>query len=548
MSILSRSVRWRFLALLGASFVALGGAFWLLQRARHGQLAQAEAEWREQTRQHLARWVTVANRPVVEFARDHATLPALRAFLATPDREWARQNLDPALLDRHLEALWVLRADGTLLHHAARDETTALPRLPAPTELAAAALHRPPGDGFAETPVCLWQIHATPIVGNDGAPAGWLLTGRAWNNALLDWLSALAAADARLIAPDRIASPTADRVVWTTELRDFDGRPLRALELSQPFPGLGGPLPDGPWPALLLGAFALLLLTAFGLAVQGWVLRPLQVIGTSLEQRAPALVEPLLAPRDEFARVAALVQSAFADRAALHREVEERRRTEAELRASQEQLQHAVELRARLARDLHDHVIQSIYAAGLGLESARAQMSTDPFGTEGRLRHCLQNLNETIRQVRSYINDLEPDTTGRRQHFTDAVRALTATMHELWPVEFALAFSESASARLTNVCEIHALQIVRESLSNAIRHGGATRIEIRLREQDGDHALLEVSDNGRGFDPMQRMGTGRGLVNLTTRAREMGASLRIDAAEGRGTTIALLIPLVEAPA
>ncbi|WP_415911037.1 sensor histidine kinase [Oleiharenicola sp. Vm1] len=201
-----------------------------------------------------------------------------------------------------------------------------------------------------------------------------------------------------------------------------------------------------------------------------------------------------------------------------------------------------MELRARLARDLHDHVIQSIYAAGLGLEAVRGQLSADPFGAEGRIRHCMTNLNETIRTVRSYISDLEPEPPEKRQRFTDAVRALTATMHELWPVEFTLELDDAVAAQLTNVVEIHALQIVRESLSNALRHGRASRILIRLHAAGAGGATLEVIDNGRGFDPVQRMGTGRGLVNLTTRAREMGATLRIESEEGGGTTVRLHLP------
>ncbi|HLP26297.1 MAG TPA: ATP-binding protein, partial [Acidobacteriota bacterium] len=83
---------------------------------------------------------------------------------------------------------------------------------------------------------------------------------------------------------------------------------------------------------------------------------------------------------------------------------------------------------------------------------------------------------------------------------------------------------------------------VRETLSNALRHGRASLISIRLTRGEHGSALLEVTDNGRGFDPVQRMGTGRGLVNLTTRAKEMGATLRIESEEGRGTTVRLHLP------
>ncbi|HLP26203.1 MAG TPA: sensor histidine kinase [Acidobacteriota bacterium] len=361
------------------------------------------------------------------------------------------------------------------------------------------------------------------------------------------WLAHLAAitdADTRLEEPRVMFGETAPARTLQVRrlLTDLEARPLRQLVLERPWPTDAEPA-FATWRiALLFVAFGVLLVVALGLAVRRWVLLPLQLIGDSLRQKDPATITPLLGRADEFAPVAQLVETAHADRNALQVEIAERQRAEVALRESQENLRHSVELRARLARDLHDHVIQSIYAAGLGLESVRTQLSADPFGAEGRIKSCMANLNDTIRTVRSYISDLEPEPPEKRQRFTDAVRALTATMHELWPVEFTLALNDTAAAQLTNVVEIHALQIVRECLSNALRHGRASRIAIQLSPGEKAGALLEVTDNGRGFDPVQRMGTGRGLVNLTTRAKEMGATLRIDSEEGRGTTVRLHLP------
>jgi len=550
MSISPSSVRWRFLALLGVSLTVFVAMWWALQREDRRRLAEVEGNLRIETYRQLARWIEIADRPLDEFLADYATLPATRELFSAPTRTPAAEApWTDALIDRHVQAVWLLRLDGSVARHDSRDATVVLPPLPANSDLANATHDAKRRTWFAETAGTVWQMQAAPVSEPNGAQLGWLIVARPWNNAFLAWLGAIAGAEAKLLPAGKNPRPPAsEQPSWKKSLPDLHGQPLRTLALTPEY--FGAPLTNesNGWIATLFVAFALLLLTAFALALGAWVLRPLATVAHSLAARAPQAVQPLLARRDEFKQVAELVQTSFADRAALEREIDERRRAEEALRASQQRLQHAGELRARLARDLHDHVIQSIYAAGLGLESVRAQMSVDPFGAEGRIRHCMENLNETIRQVRSYINDLEPDSTGQRQQFTDAVRALTGTMRELWPVEFVLSLQESISARLTNVCEIHALQIVRESLSNAIRHGEATRIEIRLREENDGAALLEVCDNGRGFDPVQRMGTGRGLVNLTTRAREMGATLRIDSKEGAGTTVSLRIPLVEARA
>lgn len=537
------SVRWRFVALVGGLCAAFLAVLWLLWAAEQRELAMQRQQLRDEDARQLGRWLEIADRPMQELLLDLAASPQTRAMLVRPDAEWLAANVNAALADRQFDAIWLLRPDGQLVHLATRDTAAPVPPAPAASKLAAAARTGGRLNFFVSENHDLWQLRAAPVLAADTV-AGWIIVGRRWTEAWLAQLAALTDADTRLEAPRVMFGETAPAQTLQVRrmLADFDARPLRQLVLERPWPTDAEPA-FATWRiALLFVAFGALLAVALGLAVRRWVLQPLQLIGDSLRQRDPAVIAPLLGRADEFAPVAHLVETAHADRNALQVEIAERQRTEVALRESQENLRHSVELRARLARDLHDHVIQSIYAAGLGLESVRGQLSADPFGAEGRIKSCMTNLNDTIRTVRSYISDLEPEPPEKRQRFTDAVRALTATMHELWPVEFTLELSDTAARELTSVMEIHALQIVRECLSNALRHGRASRITIRLNPGEQGGALLEVIDNGRGFDPVQRMGTGRGLVNLTTRAREMGATLRLDSEEGRGTTVRLHLP------
>ncbi|MBI2514095.1 MAG: hypothetical protein HYV96_19150 [Opitutae bacterium] len=539
----SQSVRWRFMTVLGGLCAAFLATLWLLHGAEQRQLAAQRQQLRDEDARQLGRWLQIADRPMQELLLDLASWPETRAMLARPDPEWLRVNVNAALADRQFDAVWLLRADGKLAHLARRDTALAPPALPDAQQLAAAERAGRRLNFFVQEDGELWQLTAAPLGAIDDV-AGWAVVGRRWTEAWLRHLGGLAEADARLEAPTVAFSDGAPASALQVRrlLTGLDGRAVRQLVLERPWPG-DATDDGGAWQtALLFVAFGAALLVALGLAVRHWVLHPLALIGASLREKDPAVIAPLLGRTDEFSPVAQLVETAHADRNALQVEIAERQRTEVALRESQENLRHSIELRARLARDLHDHVIQSIYAAGLGLEAVRGQLSADPFGAEGRIKHCMTNLNETIRTVRSYISDLEPEPPEKRQRFTDAVRALTATMHELWPVEFTLELDDDVAAQLTNVVEIHALQIVRESLSNALRHGRASRIVIRLRPADGGGATLEVMDNGRGFDPVQRMGTGRGLVNLTTRAREMGATLRIESEEGGGTSVRLHLP------
>jgi signal transduction histidine kinase len=538
------SVRWRFVGLLGGLCAAFLAVLWLVHVAEQRELALQRQQLRDEDARQLGRWLEIADRPMQELLLDLASEPQTRTMLTRLDPVWLAANFDAALADRQADAVWLLRADGELIHRATRESAGVGPSLPEVGKLAALERTGRRLNFFTQDGGRLWQLRAAPLPGTPG-PAGWIVVGRHWSESWLEQLGALAESTARLEPPTVFFDDTTPARTLQVRrlLTDIDLRPLRQLVLARPWPT--DTEPAATWrTALLFVAFGALLVVALALAVRHWVLQPLALIGASLRQKDPAVIAPLLGRADEFAPVAHLVETAHADRNALQVEVAERQRTEVALRESQENLRHSIELRARLARDLHDHVIQSIYAAGLGLESVRTQLTADPFGAEGRIQSCMTNLNETIRTVRSYISDLEPEPPEKRQRFADAVRALTATMHELWPVEFTLELDDGAAATLTAVVEIHALQIVRECLSNALRHGRASRIAIRLHASEGGHGgvRLEVVDNGRGFDPVQRMGTGRGLVNLTTRAKEIGATLRIDAEEGRGTTVRLHLP------
>ncbi|MBI2497608.1 MAG: sensor histidine kinase, partial [Opitutae bacterium] len=297
--------------------------------------------------------------------------------------------------------------------------------------------------------------------------------------------------------------------------------------------------------ANLFVAFGLLVVTALWLGVRQWVLHPLDRISDSLLREDPGLIQPLRQEKNELGRVARLVETSFEQKAALQREIEERGRTEAALRESELLVRRSLELRARLARDLHDGVIQSIYAAGLGLESALAQLAQEQPGVRVPLQQCRQSLNDIIREVRGFIMGLEPEQLTR-QGFAEELAALTRTMQALWPVHINLNIDPMIARRLNAGQEVHALQIVRECISNALRHGEAREIHITLAGRDGSGALT-VRDNGRGFDPaVQSPVKGHGLANLAIRAREMGGASLVQSESGHGTTVTLHFPLAPA--
>ena len=120
----------------------------------------------------------------------------------------------------------------------------------------------------------------------------------------------------------------------------------------------------------------------------------------------------------------------------------------------------------------------------------------------------------------------------------------TRTMQALWSARIVHRTDPQAARRLTVGQEVHALQIVRECISNALRHGGARRILITLA-RDGRQARLAIRDDGRGFDPTQVGNLGSGLGNLATRAREMHGTLQLDSRPGQGVAVTVTFPLVD---
>jgi signal transduction histidine kinase len=211
----------------------------------------------------------------------------------------------------------------------------------------------------------------------------------------------------------------------------------------------------------------------------------------------------------------------------------------AALKRNEETLRRTMEERARLGWDLHDGVIQSLYAAGMGLSGVRALLSPEQNAAAGHLEQVRGILNETIHDLRNFITGLEPEAL-KHQSFGQAVAGLLATMQAIRPVRTTLEIDEALAARLSLQQRVDVLQILREAVSNALRHGNAAQVNVTLRE-DGQKAGFEVVDNGRGFEPGVPS-QGNGLANIAERARELGAELIVESSPGKGTRIKLIFP------
>ena len=197
-----------------------------------------------------------------------------------------------------------------------------------------------------------------------------------------------------------------------------------------------------------------------------------------------------------------------------------------------------LEDRERIAKELHDGVIQSLFAVGMGLQ-ATATLSHDPE-LERRIENAVQEMDRVIRDLRNYIFGLLPGIVADRQ-LDQALRDLALDFQEKTGVVTVVDVDPRMAAELSSRAG-DVVQIVREALSNVGRHAEAATCRISLRADDG-HAVLEIDDDGSGFDVAGARGRGRGLGNLDARARNLDAELTIESKVGTGTTVRLSIPL-----
>ena len=196
--------------------------------------------------------------------------------------------------------------------------------------------------------------------------------------------------------------------------------------------------------------------------------------------------------------------------------------------------------RDRIARDLHDHVIQRLFAVGLSLQGA--VLRTREPEVQQRLSEAIDDLQAVIQEIRTTIFDLHGASQGitrLRQRIDQAVAqfagsGLRTTVRFVGP----LSVVESALAD-------HAEAVVREAVSNAVRHAQATTLTVRVSVDDD--LSIEVSDNGRGMPDLETGGvTGSGLTNLRRRAEQAGGKFSIESSTaGGGTLLRWSAPLLQ---
>jgi signal transduction histidine kinase len=223
-----------------------------------------------------------------------------------------------------------------------------------------------------------------------------------------------------------------------------------------------------------------------------------------------------------FPRQAVDMVTTFAAQAGVALELAEHRRDAERLAVLQD--------RDRIARDLHDLVIQRLYATGMSLQGALPLISRPEVSD--RVSSAVDALDETIREIRSAIFSLQSHSGEKQQslraRILDVVEEMTVALGFVPSLRLGGPLDEDVPGEVGE----QLLGALREALSNAARHAAASRVDVAV--DCGSELVLRVRDNGKGLGDSTRRS---GLANLAERASGLGGVLRVGPAEGGGTDL-----------
>jgi two-component system, NarL family, sensor histidine kinase DevS len=203
-----------------------------------------------------------------------------------------------------------------------------------------------------------------------------------------------------------------------------------------------------------------------------------------------------------------------------------------------------LEERERIGMDLHDGIIQSIYAVGLTLEHARLLLGEEPDQSRNRIDQSIDDLNSTIRDLRAFIMDMRPRQLYE-ENLMDGLQRLVNEFQANALVEASLSGPAEGLEGLPDPQAIALFHICQEALANVAKHAQAQNVEIMVWATP-DRVLMEVHDDGRGFDLGKiQLTLGHGISNMQTRARNVGGDMEITSELEQGTTILAWVPHVQ---
>jgi len=209
----------------------------------------------------------------------------------------------------------------------------------------------------------------------------------------------------------------------------------------------------------------------------------------------------------------------------------------------QAQLAAALEERQRLARELHDSISQALYGIALGSHAALEMLPKKPAEVDGALRYVLSLAEAAVAEMRALIFELRPESL-EREGLVGALERQVAAVRARYRLHVEATLAAEPDLPLAEKEALY--RIAQEAMQNAGRHANARRIDLRLCMEPGV-VILEVEDDGKGFDPDLPYPAHLGLQSMRERAANVGSHLTIRSAPGQGTTVRVTTPSPPAP-
>jgi len=209
------------------------------------------------------------------------------------------------------------------------------------------------------------------------------------------------------------------------------------------------------------------------------------------------------------------------------------------------------EARKKLARDLHDGPTQSVAAMAMRLSISRRMLAKDPKSANEELVKLEELAHRTTKEIRHMLFTLRP-LILESQGLAAAIQSMADKMMETFSQRVVVEIDERAAQQLEMGKQGVIFYIIEEAINNARKHAAAEAITVRLRQMDTGLLLLEIQDNGAGFDVQsitqnydKRSSSSLGMVNLRERAELVNGLLNIESQPGKGTNVQVYIPLTE---
>lgn len=448
------------------------------------------------------------------------------AFMDKPDPQWAANNVDNVVgIPGGGDAVWVCDPAFTVLHAIDKDYRRPAAPFARPELVQQAAAGRYTFRYFTLIDGELWEIfvaaiqdakfwrHQTPIRGH-------LLIGKRWDHT---WVAQLGTVLGGRIAIHPLDRPPAERVRlhdFRRELKGLGGQPLALLDVNFNFELLEAARQSFIRRVDLVSVgtvFAIALLVG---GVAFLVLRPLGQITRSLETRQTAPMAGLLSSRTEFGEIARLLAGQFRWGQMLQDEM--RRQLE---RSDPAQLHREAEsnetLRLRLAGDIHDGPVQSIYAAGLQLAAVQEQAEQGQSPAPEQIQQITAMLQQASSDLRNLILDLEPEEL-RERDLEAALQRIERHLEQFARCRFTLTVADGALDGLSRDAQTELYFICRELTSNALRHARPATASLRFTLARG---FLRLAWENDGVTPRQSGAGGNGLRNIARRIQDLGGTV-----------------------